>query len=126
MTAQPDRDEVDRIVDAWRRARPDLDVAPLHVFSRITRIARILDLARRRAFARHGIDFCCGGGVPLAQACAKRGLDARTVVAEIETTLAGAGDAGERWNDAPLANRSPTSAGSRSSGAEISAWARVC
>lgn len=58
MSAQPQgyHDEVDRIVDAWRRARPDLDVAPLHVFSRITRIARMLDLARRRAFARHGIE----------------------------------------------------------------------
>lgn len=56
MSAHPDHDEVDRIVAAWRRARPDLDVAPLQVFSRITRIARMLDLARRRAFARHGIE----------------------------------------------------------------------
>lgn len=58
MSADPERpyDEVDRIVDAWRRARPDLDVAPLHVFSRISRIARMLDLARRRAFAAHGIE----------------------------------------------------------------------
>lgn len=44
-------DEVDRIVAAWRRERPDLDVAPLEVFSRVTRLARHLDLARRRALA---------------------------------------------------------------------------
>lgn len=44
-------DEVDRVVAAWRRVRPDLDVAPLAVFSRITRLARHLDLARRRALA---------------------------------------------------------------------------
>ena len=45
------RDEVDRLVAAWRRERPDLDVSPMEVLSRITRIARHLDIARRKAFA---------------------------------------------------------------------------
>lgn len=49
-------DEVDRLVAAWRRERPDLDVAPLEVLSRITRLARHLDLARRAAFATHGLE----------------------------------------------------------------------
>ena len=49
-------DEVDRIVDAWRRERPDLDPAPLHVFSRISRLARHLELARRAAFAARGLE----------------------------------------------------------------------
>ena len=49
-------DEVDRIVEAWRRERPDLDVAPLSVLSRVTRLARHLDLARRNAFARHQLE----------------------------------------------------------------------
>ena len=44
-------DEVDRIVDAWQQERPDLDVAPLHVLSRVSRLARHLDIARREAFA---------------------------------------------------------------------------
>lgn len=48
----PHPDEVDRIVDAWQRERPDLDVEPLTVFSRVSRLARHLDLARRSAFAR--------------------------------------------------------------------------
>ena len=48
-------DEVDRIVAAWRRERPDLDVAPLQVFSRVSRLARHLDLARKQAFAKHGL-----------------------------------------------------------------------
>src|ERR1700761_600167 len=52
--AQPGtRDEVDRLVDAWRRERPDLDVSPLEVLSRVTRLARYLDRARRTAFAAH-------------------------------------------------------------------------
>jgi DNA-binding MarR family transcriptional regulator len=49
-------DEVDRIVEAWRRERPDLDVAPLEVLSRLTRLARHLDRARSAAFARHELE----------------------------------------------------------------------
>jgi len=50
------QDEVDRLVEAWRRERPDLDVAPLEVFSRVTRLARHLDRDRRGAFAAHGLE----------------------------------------------------------------------
>lgn len=50
------RDEVDRIVAAWGRERPDLDVTPLTVLSRVSRLARHLDLARRGAFARHELE----------------------------------------------------------------------
>ena len=50
-------DEVDRIVEAWRRERPDLDVAPLQVLSRVSRLARHLDLARRTAFDRHDLEL---------------------------------------------------------------------
>lgn len=49
-------DEVDRLVAAWARERPDLDVRPLDVLSRVTRLARHLDRARRTAFAAHGLD----------------------------------------------------------------------
>jgi len=44
------RDEVDELVEAWARERSDLDLGPVEVFSRISRLARHLDLARRRAF----------------------------------------------------------------------------
>ncbi len=50
------RDEVDELVDAWRRERPDLDAEPLEVLSRVTRLARHLDRARRAAFAEHGLE----------------------------------------------------------------------
>lgn len=56
MPEQHAVDEVDRIVDAWARERPDLDVAPLTVLSRVTRLSRHLDLARRRAFALHRLE----------------------------------------------------------------------
>lgn len=50
------RDEVDDLVEAWVRERPDLDLAPVAVFSRISRLARHLDLARRAAFTAQGIE----------------------------------------------------------------------
>lgn len=49
-------DDVDQIVAAWRRERPDLDVSPLEVLSRISRLARRLDLARGEAFGDRGLD----------------------------------------------------------------------
>ena len=49
-------DDVDRIVSAWRRERPDLDVSPLEVLSRVSRLARRLDRARGTAFAEHRLD----------------------------------------------------------------------
>src|SRR6201992_3329803 len=51
-----ERDEVDDLVAAWRQQRPDLDVAPLQVLSRVSRLARHLDIARRGAFAAHGLE----------------------------------------------------------------------
>ncbi|MEO9323400.1 MarR family transcriptional regulator [Nocardioides sp. C4-1] len=50
------RDEVDDLVEAWARERDDLDLEPVAVFSRISRLSRHLDLARRRAFSAHGIE----------------------------------------------------------------------
>jgi DNA-binding MarR family transcriptional regulator len=50
------RDEVDRLVDAWQRERPDLDLGPMEVLSRVSRLNHHLDKARRRAFAEHGIE----------------------------------------------------------------------
>ncbi|MFZ7089160.1 MarR family winged helix-turn-helix transcriptional regulator [Curtobacterium sp. RRHDQ10] len=46
----PQEDEVDRIVAAWDRERPDLDFTPLHVLSRVGRLSHHLDRARRAAF----------------------------------------------------------------------------
>ena len=43
-------DEVDRIVDAWVRERADLDFSPLQVLSRVGRLSKHLDRARRVAF----------------------------------------------------------------------------
>jgi regulator of cell morphogenesis and NO signaling len=44
--------------------------------------------ARSRIFQSLGIDFCCGGKKPLADACAAKGLDAATVAKMIEAAEA--------------------------------------
>jgi len=49
-------DEVDALVEAWSRERPDLDVTPMRVLSRVTRLARHLDRQRAAAFAAHGLE----------------------------------------------------------------------
>jgi len=50
------QDDVDELIAAWARERADLDLAPVAVFSRISRLAHHIDRARRRAFAAHGIE----------------------------------------------------------------------
>ncbi|WP_406245986.1 MarR family winged helix-turn-helix transcriptional regulator [Microbacterium sp. M] len=49
-------DEVDRIVEAWNAQRPDLDFSPLEVLSRMDRLTRLLDRARREVFRRSELE----------------------------------------------------------------------
>ncbi len=49
-------DEVDRIVGAWNTQRPDLDFSPLEVLSRMDRLSKHLDRARRDVFRRSDIE----------------------------------------------------------------------
>ncbi len=53
----PASDEVDRIVGGWSRERPDLDFAPLQVLSRVDRLARHLERARRTAFGASDLEL---------------------------------------------------------------------
>lgn len=54
-------------------------------------------------FQRHQIDFCCGGKIPLREACQAHGLDASSLVAELEQAVAPAADATD-WRDADLSS----------------------
>jgi DNA-binding MarR family transcriptional regulator len=53
---EPARDEVDGLVEAWRRERPDLDSTPMEVLSRISRLAQHLDRERVVAFGAHDLE----------------------------------------------------------------------
>ncbi|HEU4513122.1 MAG TPA: MarR family transcriptional regulator [Nocardioidaceae bacterium] len=48
-------DTVQRIVDAWRRERPDLDPSPLLVLGRVNRLAALVDGFLRPPFAEAGL-----------------------------------------------------------------------
>jgi regulator of cell morphogenesis and NO signaling len=55
-----------------------------------------------RVFARHGIDFCCGGGEPLGAVCTSKGLETAVILAEITKELEVADRSVDRWDTAPL------------------------
>ncbi|AJE04688.1 iron-sulfur cluster repair di-iron protein [Geobacter pickeringii] len=42
------------------------------------------DYRTAEVFERHGIDFCCGGNVPLDVACRQKGIDPAVILGEIE------------------------------------------
>lgn len=54
-THTPATDEVDRLVGDWTAVRGAVDLAPMEVLSRVSRIALLLDRARSQAFANHQI-----------------------------------------------------------------------
>ena len=55
-----------------------------------------------RVFARHNIDFCCGGGRPLAEVCTRLGLETDVVLKEIQRELASSDEPQRQWDEAPL------------------------
>ncbi len=71
----------------------------------IAKETRVGDLATAyplatRIFHRHGIDYCCGGGKPLEDACQRRGVDAQTVIEEIRAELSTTDEPRQRWDEA--------------------------
>jgi len=52
-----------------------------------------------RVFARHGIDFCCGGGRPLEKVCQEKGLDVASVIGEIEQQIGANPGSEARWDE---------------------------
>ena len=51
----PHHDEVDGVVAAWQRERPDIDTTPMQVWSRVARLGQLLDASRARAFANQDV-----------------------------------------------------------------------
>jgi DNA-binding MarR family transcriptional regulator len=49
------RDDVDEVIAQWRRERPDLDVSPLAVIGRLSKLARRLELEFWQGLAAFGI-----------------------------------------------------------------------
>ncbi|MCF3100800.1 MarR family transcriptional regulator [Streptomyces roseoverticillatus] len=49
-------DHVDQVLAQWAVRRPDLDVSPMAVIGRLSRLSRLVDAELRRTFAAHGLD----------------------------------------------------------------------
>jgi DNA-binding MarR family transcriptional regulator len=49
-------DHVDMVLAQWAAQRPDLDVSPMAVIGRLSRLARVVDARLNRTFASHGLD----------------------------------------------------------------------
>ena len=56
-----------------------------------------------RVFEKYGIDYCCGGRVPLAEACANKGLNVDDVIASLEAATAPSAPGERDWAKEPLA-----------------------
>lgn len=57
-----------------------------------------------RVFEKYGIDYCCGGRVPLAEACARKGLNVDDVIASLETAAAPLAPGEKDWSKESLAS----------------------
>jgi DNA-binding MarR family transcriptional regulator len=53
-TEEPDH--IDRIIDEWRRERPDLDTEPMATLGRVIRAAQLVDAALAGRLAGHGLE----------------------------------------------------------------------
>jgi DNA-binding MarR family transcriptional regulator len=51
-----DRDAVDRITSQWNAVRSDVDVSPIDVIGRVSRLSRLVDRRLAENFARFGIE----------------------------------------------------------------------
>jgi len=76
----------------------ELDITPE---THVARIA-IRHPATIRVFQRHGIDFCCGGKRPLAEACTEAEVDFEVLREELSAAEAGPESDDRNWGDAPL------------------------
>ena len=53
---QQQRDAVDRITSQWNAVRPDVDISPVAVIGRVSRLSRLIDRRLGENFARYGIE----------------------------------------------------------------------
>lgn len=73
---------------------------------RITLDTHVSDVASSlpstiKVFQQYGIDFCCGGRLPLSEACDEHHVDASRLLADLQASVAGLPDTRD-WRQEPL------------------------
>lgn len=105
---QGPRDSVDRLLEGWARARPDLDLSPVAVIARLGRLRRIIDSELEATFAEHGLngaDF--EALVTLRRLERPGGVSQRQLMRELQLTSGTVSVRVERLSDQGLVTRSP-------------------
>ena len=60
------------------------------------------DFRTAQVFAARGIDFCCGGNMPLATVCAQKGIDPAQIIRELEAVQSEPGEQSLNFASWPL------------------------
>ena len=74
----------------------------MSTFQTTVRDFAIENPASIRVFEKFGIDYCCGGRKPLAQACAERAIDPSAVLAALESAAQNPAPDATDWKRASL------------------------
>jgi DNA-binding MarR family transcriptional regulator len=98
--ADTPRDSVDRLLESWAGAAPDLDLSPVAIVARLGRVRRIIETEHAATFAEHGLngpDFSAlvtlrrlerPGGVPQSLLMRELNLTSGTVSVRVERLTA--------------------------------------
>jgi DNA-binding MarR family transcriptional regulator len=104
----PAHDGVDEMVEQWRRERPELDVSPIGVIGRISRLSRELEARLEPVYREHGLEH---GWHDVLATLRRAGPPYRLRAAEFTRTLmitsSGATKRLDRLEQAGLIERSP-------------------
>ncbi|MCH8070110.1 MAG: iron-sulfur cluster repair di-iron protein [Candidatus Marinimicrobia bacterium] len=73
----------------------------INIESTVGQIATEYPLATR-VFARHNIDYCCGGGSSLGEVCSQNGLETDAILTEIQNEIKTQESADNQWDKEPL------------------------
>lgn len=78
------QDYVDQLIAQWRRQRPSVDVAPMGVIGRISRLSRLLERQIEELFAAHGLQ---GGRFDVLAALVRAGEPHRLTPTQLYNSL---------------------------------------
>jgi DNA-binding MarR family transcriptional regulator len=120
-------DEVDRLLRGWRRVLPEVDVSPLEVLSRVSRLARYLDRQRSVIFARHDLEIWSFDVLSaLRRATAPPSLSPGQLLAQTLVTSGTMTNRLDRLEERGLVRRHQDSVDARSIRVQITASGRRC
>ncbi len=120
-------DEVDRLLRGWRRVLPDVDVSPLEVLSRVSRLARYLDRQRSVVFARHDLEIWSFDVLSaLRRSSAPANLSPGQLLAQTLVTSGTMTNRLDRLEERGLVRRNQDPADARSVRVQITAAGKKC